>query len=122
MMRDSAVRENTTSFSAMCETVGCPASVATARSIMRRSYDARPAITASIAVKISGRVISVRNPSEPKFTPRIGTSCPLSAIALAIAEQRAVAAEHHDEIGLLGNLRPVRDGSRARGEEFRGLG
>ena len=41
---------------------------------MRTSYDARPAITDSIDAKISGRVISVRKPSEPKLTARIGTS------------------------------------------------
>jgi len=53
--------------------------------IIRKSCVARWFNTASSDWKISGRVISVRNPSEPKFTARMGMSWPLSAMAFATA-------------------------------------
>ena len=77
-MRDSAVRVKTTSFSASATASACAGAARrrAAASCARRAWRGRRARRRARRY-ISGRVISVRKPREPKLTPRIGTSRPL---------------------------------------------
>ena len=82
-MRDSAVRVSTMSLSATRDAVADAAAQHHALVVLDRGR--RDA--ASSAANSSGRVISVRKPSEPKLTPRIGTSRPLWPMMSAIASR-----------------------------------
>ena len=98
MMRASAPFEITTSFSARIALQRAPAALERRprASCGGRSRSVRRARAAACAIA-SGSVTSVRKPSSPRLTPRIGTRA--SRVA-GDGEQRAVAAEHDDQIGL----------------------
>src|SRR3970040_1877612 len=98
MMRLIADLVMTTSLSATYSDSRSPWRHTCAASITRSSITSPPARKASSAGKSSSLVRAVRKPKPPRFTPSMGTL--RSPTEPSHGEQRAVAAQHEQQVHL----------------------